>query len=387
MTEVRPTIGDEIDLVDLFETLWNGRWKIIATTFTAALLGVIFSFVKPNSFVVSTHIQTAESSVFVPYTTLNNLLQEAGFLFDKNLNKNGYKFDSETIFESFIFEFNDYKEMTSVVSDNDFVKQSIKDLDETSKQRRLIEFAKSFRIIPPSNIEKKWVLQFEWHDDLEGRELFNKAILKTLKNVQEVAKNNIYELANIVEIQNSFKIDRLRNDLDVIVSVEKEKTRKEIQRLSEQSAIATALGIETNKLDANALKQSLQNEISLSINAGNVPYYLRGYKTINKEIALIESRSEEEMLLMADDYIGLKNEITLLENDLANSQLKIAGKLIESDNSDNWVRFELALADSQSSKKSGRYVAISILLGGLVGVMYVLVSNVIRKRKDESAKS
>ena len=49
MTEVRPPYDDEIDLFELFETLWRGKWKIITTTFVAALLGITFSFGRRTS--------------------------------------------------------------------------------------------------------------------------------------------------------------------------------------------------------------------------------------------------------------------------------------------------------------------------------------------------
>ena len=133
MSEVGPTYDDEIDLFELFETLWDGKWKIIATTFVAAVIGFVFSIVKPNSFEVSTPIQTAKSSVFLPYTLLNSLLKENGLYFDKELNDSGYKFDSESIFETFIVEFNDYEEMIDVLNEDEFIKQSIKDLDDSDK--------------------------------------------------------------------------------------------------------------------------------------------------------------------------------------------------------------------------------------------------------------
>ena len=65
MSEVRPTYDDETDLFELFKTLWDGKWKIIATTFVAAIIGVVDSSVKPNLFEVSTPIQNAKSSVFL----------------------------------------------------------------------------------------------------------------------------------------------------------------------------------------------------------------------------------------------------------------------------------------------------------------------------------
>ena len=137
MTEVRPPYDDEIDLFELFETLWREKWKIITTTFVAALLGITFSFVQPNSYQVSTPIQNGKQSVFLSYTSLNDLLKKNQF---------SLSVDEQKMFEMFVAEFNDYEEMINVLSDNYFVKQSIEELDEIGKRRALIGFAKSFAL-------------------------------------------------------------------------------------------------------------------------------------------------------------------------------------------------------------------------------------------------
>jgi len=387
MSEVRPTYDDEIDLFQLFKTLWDGKWKIISTTFVAAVIGVVSSVVKPNSFEVSTPFQIAKPSVFLPYTTLNSLLKEKGLYFDKEINESGYKFDRESVFDAVVFEFNDYEEMVDVLSENEFVKQSIKGLDDRQKQKALIGFAKKFIIVPTSNNEEKWHLKFEWHNDYEGRSLFSLALQKTLINLQKTLKNNIDELAKSIERQNSYQLENLQNDLNVIKQNEKENLKKRIIFLNEQYSIAMELGIETNKLNANALSQNSQNQISLSINPNNVPYYLRGSKAIKKEIVLIENRSEEDILLMANDNFKVNKQIALIQNDNSSSQLKNAAKLIESDNPNDWVMFDMQLADAKSQKKSTLYIALSIVLGGMVGVIYVLISNVIRKSKGHLEKA
>ena len=71
----------------------------------------------------------------------------------------------------------------------------------------------------------------------------------------------------------------------------------------------------------------------------------------------------------------------MLQNDKSPSQIKIEAKLIESDNPKDWVEFDLQLAEAESQKKSNLYIALSIVLGGMVGVIYVLISNAIRKHK------
>ena len=381
MSEVRPTYDDEIDLFEFFETLWDGKWKILLTTFVAAIFGVVFSVVKPNSFEVSTPIQSGNQSVFLQYTSLNNFLEDEGLLYQVETNPNGYIFDGDAVFKMFIAEFNDYEEMVDAVSTSDFVQNSIKDLDDDDKQRALIGFAKSFELKAPLKNEENWTLSFEWHDDIEGAKLFNDAIRQTLSNIKNISLSNVNELAEAIDIRNTRILEQLRNKLSMIEKNQIVRNKKRIQYLREQSAIAKELGIETNRLDANALSQSSQNAISLSVNSNDVPFYLRGYKAIDKEIALIESRSDEEKLLMADGYIQTKEKILSLEIDLSSSQLRNASEAIVNDNPNDWVEFDLAIADIKSQKKSMPYVALSIFLGGLVGVMYVLISNAFRKRK------
>ncbi len=378
MSDVRPTYDDEIDLFEFFETLWDGKWKIILITFVAAIIGVVFSVVKPNSFEVTTPIQSGKTSDFIQYTTLNALLKSNNF---------SLSIDENSTFKMFIAEFNDYEEMFDAVSKSEFVQKSIKDLEDGDKERALIDFAKAFELKAPSKNEQNWTLSFEWHDGIEGRQLLNEAISQTLLNVRNVTQANFNDLAEAIDIRNTLNLEKLRNKLSLIEKNQIDRNKKRIQYLREQSAIAKELGIETNRLDANALSQSSQNAISLSVNSNDVPFYLRGYKAIDKEIALIESRSDEEKLLIANGYIETKEEIISLETDLSSSQLRNAAEVLGNDIPNDWVQFDLAIADVKSQKKSRLYVALSIGLGGMVGVMYVLISNAVRKRKESSTKA
>ena len=91
--------------------------------------------------------------------------------------------------------------------------------------------------------------------------------------------------------------------------------------------------------------------------------------------------------MIADGYIQIKEEIISLETDLSSSQLRNAAEVIGNDIPNDWVQFDLAIADIKSQKKSMLYVALSIVLGGMVGVMYVLISNAVRKRKEVSSEA
>ena len=155
----------------------------------------------------------------------------------------------------------------------------------------------------------------------------------------------------------------------------------------EQSAIAKELGIATNRLDANALSQSQTNGVSLNISSSDVPFYLRGFKAIDKEVSLIKSRSEEHQLLVTVDYLEIKEKILSLENSLSSEQLRNTLKLIENDNPADWVEFNLALADIESQKNSVLYIVLSAMLGGMIGVIYVLVASATGKRNQPTASA
>lgn len=46
MSEVRPTYDDEIDLFELFETLWIGKWLITAFVGGAMALALAYIAIK-----------------------------------------------------------------------------------------------------------------------------------------------------------------------------------------------------------------------------------------------------------------------------------------------------------------------------------------------------
>ena len=119
--------------------------------------------------------------------------------------------------------------------------------------------------------------------------------------------------------------------------------------------------------------------MSLRIIEGKVPYYLRGYDAIEKEIAVISNRPYEIALLMADGYEEIRDKIVAIQSDLASSQLRKASELIKVDNPNDWIDLDTDLADSVSQKKTLLILTLSIILGGFFGTAFVLIRSVIKK--------
>jgi len=373
MSGIHPTNNKEVDLFEFFETLWNGKWKIIATTFVALLIGVAFISLKPNSFEVLASVSAPKESVVHRFSSINKLLDK--YFYEKDrAGVSGYHFDKDRIFKRFISEFEDYEEMITTIGEIDYVKQSTKHLDDKDKNLMMIDLAKKFQIIRPSKEEPNWFLKFSWHDDIEGRRIFNDAISKTLINVKESVLNDINELARSIDFQNSLSLEKKYLELDLGKQLVAEKDKKRLQFLREHYSIAKKLNIE---IQDPGDSKPIQTE----------DHYRLGYKAIKRELEIIENRTNDEKILMIDNYLKLKKEIVMIEKDLTSSHLRKAAGLIKNDNPSEWIQFDLSLADSFSKKNKELYFVISILLGGTIGIMYVLISNAVLKRKDMLMKS
>ena len=76
MSNVTPAYDNEIDLINLIQIIWDGKWKI-ASILVVSLLSVFgFNIVKPNiSFIASTDIKPITSFEFDKYSLFNSSLK------------------------------------------------------------------------------------------------------------------------------------------------------------------------------------------------------------------------------------------------------------------------------------------------------------------------
>ena len=204
----------------------------------------------------------------------------------------------------------------------------------------------------------------------------------SLENVKNSIINEISKLAEILNNKDQRRLDKLNIELSLLLQNETERLEKRIVFLLEQSEIAKTLGIETNSLNANTLSQLEMNNLSYSNNfIGDSPFYLRGYKAINKEIEIIRSRSAEDQMLSADRYLLLKKDIRLIENNPASLHLLNALKSFENSSSTDLISYNLGMITSVSQNNPLYIFIISILIGGIISTIYVLVSYAVRNQE------
>ena len=360
--------SEEIDLFELFDVLWNKKITIILVTLIATVIGALIYFISPKSYEVTTKLYPAKDYVFTKYFDLNKELQKNEF---------NYSLSGDGIFSLFIKEFQDYEELRSTLNEQDIIHDIVlNNIDDNEKNYLVNSFIKNFNIIEPDKNNKNWRLRFEWSDVKTGTE-----IIKTSLDIVKLnLKNNLFAVLNqfreSLEFQNNLKIDRLSNQINILLKTEKLKLQKTSFYLTEQALIARTLGIAKNSLeDIDLLNQDF-SRMELNINGPSMPDYLRGYEALEKEKSLLLERSDEDILLLSSEYINLIDQYEKIIDDILPRQLSEISQILLQDDINSWIEYDFSLADIKSLHISlTKLILISSLFGFIFISLSVLFAN------------
>ena len=360
--------SEEIDLFELFDVLWNKKITIILVTLIATVIGTLISFISPKSYEVTTKLNPAKDYVFTKYFDLNKELQKNEF---------DYSLSGDGIFSLFIKEFQDYEELRSTLNEQEIIHDTVlNNLNDIEKKNLVNSSIKNFNIIEPDKNNKNWRLRFVWSDVKTGTEVINTSLDLVKLNL----KNNLFTVLNqfreSLEFQNNLKIDRLLNQINILLKTEKLKLQKTSSYLTEQALIARTLGIAKNSLeDIDLLNQDF-SRMELNINGPSMPDYLRGYEALEKEKSLLLERSDEDILLLSSEYINLIDQYEKIINDILPRQLSEISLILLQDDVNSWIEYDFSLADIKSLHISlTKLILISSLFGFIFISLYILLAN------------
>ena len=296
------------------------------------MVGVCFNFLRPDLYQSSVIIKPSKNSQFTKFRQITDFINIKQSKFESRKFQNvssKYKYleiTNDSILESFIEELNDTEELIIVLNNIEKKKNQISDSLSDDQKQKIFYYAKSFSV---NKVEKKsdYFLKFEWDNKKESIEIIDETIKLALINF----RNSFFqELKDNLERQ---KIVFLNLDLN------------RIDFLKEQSLIARKLGILEGKIED--IDQSQQG------------YYTRGFVVIDKEISIIQSR----------EYQDFNNN---LENINLLTELELS-----------WINYNSFLIKIDSIKNLQKTLIISILIGLVVGLFYIFISNALKPQKRQ----
>lgn len=308
---------DELDLVQFLKLIWYGKFKIVLITIISFLIGLAYNYHLPNTYINSLTIKPNDNAEFIRLTYLNKLFDQET---KTNQSKANLKIQTnDIILDKFINELSDYEEFIESIRNRKENDLDISKLSEGDQNKILFSYANLLQIDKSKN-KKDFILTLKWDNHDEAKDILHSTIDHTLKNLK---KSIFKELDDKSEIT---KKTKFLKDLE------------NLEFLEEQSLIAKELNIEENqKLSNNATEPLI--------------YYLKGYRAIDKEIELIEKRRYQRFDLIEKEL----NEFKKSKFDL--------------------VKYNIFLIDKKLSRNPRVIILISLILGLMLGLVYVTISN------------
>ena len=395
MPKAHPVIDNEIDLFDVFVIIWNGKWIILATVLIL-LLGIISYISFTNiGFNAITEIKPMTSSDLNPYQRYNGQILDAAkkepenplLIAEKKINSNlGFlTINARRLLDLYLDQLNQ-----RIVFEEGIIKYKLLDKEKFKDENRfndaVIKFASSIEILPPKKMtpiaeeREYWSIRAKYNNADKWKEFLSYVNSEANNKVKIFLKAQFKKSASIVEENMNYELEDINTEIDNVITDHDIETSDRLFYLHEQAAIARQLGVASNTLESQAYGSENSMIANVQSNTPLTPFYLRGYKAIEKEIDLIKARQSKEAFVV--ELRPLEKTRRILRQNIIKFQERFTSsfKSTPINQSDGFVAARMAVVATKFEKHKKLMLLLIPMLGGIIASIYVLMSNVIRKK-------
>ncbi|MDC3088709.1 Wzz/FepE/Etk N-terminal domain-containing protein [Alphaproteobacteria bacterium] len=384
MPNLPSTYDDEIDLLSLILTIWEGKWKIIFIMAVSLLSVFGFNIFKPNTtFTASTEIKPITSFEFDKYSLFNSSLKIIYKRNEVDEEFSIFEITQENLLNLYIEEIQEGSLLETAVYKFNLINKE--NFNSESDYKEAIEiFVSNIEVLKPINEKlSHHVLSAQYNDKDKWKNLLTFVNEEANRKVKTTLINRF---ATIVSIENQ-KRDFSIKDIDIKIENAKndygKNTKNRLAFLTEQAAIARKLDIQKNTIASQRF--NAQNTFVTNVKT-DAPFYLRGYLAIEEEIRQIKNRKDKNAF--TDGLYGLEQQKRTLEQD---ETIERAIGLFDKTplNQDDFKATIVKVATTYYKiiNNKNLYYVLAIVLGGIIGVVYVLITDAFKKRKTNIVNS
>ena len=412
MKTTKQTNDNEINLIDWLMLVWKGKWKITLAIFISMMIAIIYHNINKSqtiSFISKTEILPITIDEESNYIPLQNI--EVGKdMFEYNMeianspNENNYEtltannsmksklFVGSSIkyqlLSLFIEILNERKVFQKGIKKYNIIDaNSFSDINKYNEE--VVKLASSIKIISPMNIDKRKkggveisyaIIEFKHHDVENWKAVLKYAEKLANENVKKNLLNKIDIMMSIEEQKIAHQLEDVTILINNIVDDYDRETKNRVKYLREQSEIAKKLGIAQNTIEV----QTFGNQNALLSNVKtDSPFYLRGYEAIDKEIELIDMRTDKRAFV--DGLLELEQKKRKLQQDKTIQRTKLVlNSTPLGENSDflaasiNTSSTTFEFVDNSPIKS----IFSAMIFGLIIGIFYVSINNAIKSKKN-----
>ena len=390
--------NDEIDLADLIRALWQGKWLVIGVTLATLALGIAYLMITPKSYTASLEISALPLMKVELYEELNTtefmpLVNQASLL------------------NRFLDDFQSLDSLEQSIKSSNFITQQEDETDEEFAFR-IRATANTFSISPNSKKtnDTNFILRFTTQKPKLMNEIVNNALIQSNQNVNKYLVKSFQRRKTESARRIKFSLKDLNSSRKLALASYKTDIQSRLAILDEQAKLARSIklsvgslssmpnknvssvylplplekrdineAMDITNLGSGAKKEDDIGSYLLSQDVNETPLYLRGFLVIEEEIKSLQSRQSPERFIPSLTIID--RDIFKLQQDptIERAEEVFANTPIGTDQF-SAASYDIALIEYESNTKTLLILALSIVLGGMLGIFVLLIRNVLMKQ-------
>ena len=382
-------LDTEIDLIQLVDVLWQGKYLIGGLTAFVSLIAFVFLFFMPSTHQISLSIRSLSPQDMSAYAPLNNVpgISPPIYVDEQLIGQTGVVL-AQDLMQAVRSEINSKTSLRQAISELD---PKFADFEGSLAERAqvLTKAASKFDLTSEPFEDGRIVtdiLETETRNTELTKQIIARAIDLTRENIRRQNLIAITNLSKSIETALAYEIEELQAEIANDKQHYFDEMQRRIRHLKEQAAIARALNLaspsQNMTINATASTGELQNARCRSDSS-----YLQGFKALEEEAKLLAQRKPDDWKLFTPDYAEKASLLRHLQNDqrLKRVETGLALSPLSGEEAFTPAIFDMeSILVEQSTSKPLIFILVA-LLSGLLASIFVLFRHYAAQRTVISA--
>jgi len=399
--------NDEIDLIELLQNLWDGKWVIAGVSAAALAIGGAYVALTPNSFDASITVRPLDAATIDQFRALNDVMEprlavvypSPSLITEGETSANIQSRGAVGLHTQYFSAAGALAEFTEVLLQRDTIVQAASQNNMTAGQRAdnatpemaLRYYAFDVDISPvdipaPSitgstSAVTAWQVTWEADDETKSDGFIAEVLRLTNEAARQRLTLRLSAEADQMRREQSRRAQQIETEIANAIEDYQVRLSDQIAYLSEQASLARVLGIEIGTGTGTGTNNSNAPERSSSAAVSSALSYLDGYRALDEQITILSSREQVEAFVPG--LRDLQAELRAVEQDRAADELVDAMEDTPLSDAEAFraAQYDLAAIEMTYHRKTSLILVLSLVLGGFLGATVVLIRNAMDARR------
>lgn len=386
--------NNETDFSELIRSIWKGKWLVIGVALATLSFGIAYLLLFPKTYTGTLEIWPLPLAKAEVYSELN----ETEFM---------PVIDEKRLLINFLDDVKSHTALENAIKASNYATQLE---DETDREFafRVRAAANNFTIVPALENKKNssTILKFTTQKPKLALDVVSEALVESNQNVNKNLVESFERRRNEYLRWVSYAMADFETSKKLAIVTYKTSVQARLARLNEQAKIARSINLAKGSVSSvpnkntssvylpvplnerdieyamdtayfgSGAKEDEMGSYLLSQDINESPLYLRGFLAIEEEIKTLQARNSPENFIPSLGRI--ERDIFKLSQDQTIYRVEqgLAITPIGTGQFDAAV-YDIASLEYKSDTKSSIILALSIVLGGMLGIFVLLIRNVL----------